>query len=74
MNIFEWVKNKKVLEKEMENIDRDLMLLKTKIAEFKLKLKELEIIKKEKNDYLETIKKQRIEIKILKKQLKESGK
>lgn len=74
MNIFEWVKNKKVLEKEMENIDRDLMLLKTKIAELKLKLKELEIIKKEKNDYLETIKKQRIEIKILKKQLKESGK
>lgn len=78
MNLIKWILDKKEIEQELENLDRDLDLKKTEYSKLKsrFEIMENEIfdILNRNNDYLETIKEQRKEIRKLKKELKESVK
>lgn len=67
MNLFEWIKNKKTLERELDNLDRDLMLEKSKSN----RLKKDNVFLQEQNEkYIESIKELKKEIRKLKKELK----
>lgn len=74
MNLIKWILNKKELEKEMDNLDRDLDLKKSEYARLKSKFETMENemfdIQSRNNDYLETIKEQRKEIRKIKRELK----
>ena len=70
MNLIKWILNKKELEKEMDNLDRDLDLKKSEYARLKSKFKTMEKemldIQSRNNDYLEVIKEQKKEIRKIK--------
>lgn len=74
MNLIKWILNKKELEKEMDNLDRDLYLKKSEYARLKSKFEtmknEMFDIQSRNNDYLEVIKEQRKEIRKIKRELK----
>jgi predicted nucleic acid-binding Zn-ribbon protein len=74
MNLIKWILNKKELEKEMDNLDRDLDLKKSEYARLKSKFETMENemfdIQSRNNDYLEVIKEQRKEIRKIKRELK----
>lgn len=70
MNIFEWIRNKKQLEEQMEKDDKLIDKLRSENAKLNANLKEKEIEVEKINDYLMTIKEQRKEIRKLKKELK----
>lgn len=75
MNIFEWIFNKKELETELDNLDRDLDIEKSKNNKLKKEIEKLN----EKMEFLEnkdfekiiTIKELRKEVRKLKKQIKD---
>lgn len=74
MNLIKWILNKKELEKEMDNLDRDLDLKKSEYSKLKSKFETMENemfdIQSRNNDYLEVIKEQRKEIRKIKRELK----
>ena len=53
MNLFEWIKNKKSLERELDNLDRDLMLEKSKNNRLK---KDNDFLQEQNEKYIESIK------------------
>lgn len=53
MNLFEWIKNKKSLERELDNLDRDLMLEKSKSNRLK---KDNDFLQEQNEKYIESIK------------------
>jgi peptidoglycan hydrolase CwlO-like protein len=67
MNLFEWIKNKKILERELDNLDRDLMLEKSKSNRLK---KDNDFLQEQNEKYIESIKELKKEIRKLKKELK----
>lgn len=67
MNLFEWIKNKKNLERELDNLDRDLMLEKSKNNRLK---KDNDFLQEQNEKYIESIKELKKEIRKLKKELK----
>lgn len=67
MNLFEWIKNKKSLERELDNLDRDLMLEKSKSNRLK---KDNDFLQEQNEKYIESIKELKKEIRKLKKELK----
>ena len=76
MNIFEWIFNKKELETELDNLDRDLDMEKSKNSKMRKQIDGLnnQIEFLENQDFLKiiTIKELRKKIKKLKKELKEN--
>lgn len=74
MNLIKWIINKKEIERELDNLDRDLYLEKAKVYKLKLQLQSLEIVEERNLEHIETIKNLRKEIRKLKKELKESVK
>lgn len=66
MNLFEWIKNKKSLERELDNLDRDLMLEKSKSNRLK---KDNDFLQEQNEKYIESIKELKKEIRKLKKEL-----
>ena len=74
MNLIKWILNKNELEKELDNLDRDSDLKKTEYYKLKAKFETMENemfdILSRNNDYLETIKEQRKEIRKIKRELK----
>lgn len=78
MNIFKWVKNKKELETEIEDLTANADADKATIAYYKNKSRgykaKAELFEEQKDKYLETIKEQRKEIRKLKKEMKEGNK
>lgn len=67
MNLFEWIKNKKNLERELDNLDRDLMLEKSKSNRLK---KDNDFLQEQNEKYIDSIKELKKEIRKLKKELK----
>lgn len=67
MNLFEWIKNKKILERELDNLDRDLMLEKSKSNRLK---KDNDFLQEQNEKYIESIKELKKEIRKVKKELK----
>lgn len=67
MNLFEWIKNKKTLERELDNLDKDLMLEKSKSNRLK---KDNDFLQEQNEKYIESIKELKKEIRKLKKELK----
>lgn len=74
MNLIKWILNKSELEKEMDNLDRDLDLKKSEYSKLKSKFETMENemfdIQSRNNDYLEVIKEQRKEIRKIKREFK----
>lgn len=75
MNIFEWVFNKKELETELDNLDRDLDIEKSKNNKLKKEIEKLneqmEFLENKDFEKIITIKELRKEIRKLKKQIKD---
>ena len=67
MNLFEWIKNKKILEKELDSLDRDLMLEKSKNNRLK---KDNNFLQEQNGNYIDSIKELKKEIRKLKKIIK----
>lgn len=70
MNLFEWIKNKKEIEKEMEHDDRIIDKQRTQIAKLTEENENLKASDSKNLDYLQTIKEQRKEINKMKKEIK----
>lgn len=75
MNIFEWIFNKKELETELDNLDRDLDIEKSKNNKLKKEIEKLneqmEFLENKDFEKIITIKDLRKEIRKLKKQIKD---
>lgn len=75
MNIFEWILNKKELETELDNLDRDLDIEKSKNNKLKKEIEKLneqmEFLENKDFEKIITIKELRKEIRKLKKQIKD---
>lgn len=75
MNIFEWIFNKKELETELDNLDRDLDIEKSKNNKLKKEIEKLneqmEFLENKDFEKIITIKELRKEIRKLKKQIKD---
>lgn len=74
MNIFNWIKNKKDLEEELEQQDIEIDKLKAAISKYKLECSELnkekEYLEEQNTKYIERIKELRKENKRLKEEKK----
>lgn len=66
----EYITNRKNILNELESLDRDLCLEKSKTAKLKYQLEELKLVEEAKDKYLETIKDLRKEMRKLKKENK----
>lgn len=75
MNIFEWIFNKKELETELDNLDRDLDIEKSKNNKLKKEIEKLneqmEFLENKDFEKIITIKELRKEVRKLKKQIKD---
>lgn len=75
MNLFEWIFNKKELETELDNLDRNLDIEKSKNNKLKKEIEKLneqiEFLENKDFEKIITIKELRKEIRKLKKQIKD---
>lgn len=74
MNIFNWIKNKRDLEEELEQQDIEIDKLKSAISKYKIECSELNIekeyLEEQNTKYIERIKELRKENKRLKEEIK----